>query len=122
MRISHIIIGIGILLFTACGEQNKAEKLVGSFMEENLVDASKLNNVDYNKIDSTKVITDSIVNVLRKTAENSPYYKRNIKYAPGKTGNKLIITRVSYNIGTQEYQDTYYLDADLTRVVAFKTN
>jgi hypothetical protein len=122
MRISHIIIGISILLFTACGEQNKAEKLVDSFMEENLIDASKLNDVDYKKIDSTKIITDSIVNILRKTAENIPHYKQNIKYTPGEIGNKLIITRVTYSIDTQKYQDTYYLDAELTRVVAFKNN
>ena len=49
-------------------------------------------------------------------------YKKGIKYADGNPTRKLFITRVKYYVDTLECSDTYYLNADLTHIVAFKEN
>ena len=119
----YIIIGIAApLLFASCGPQAEAEELVEQFMEQNMREGLKPSSVHFTDIDSTHAMTDSIVISLRQLARQAKRYQPNIKYAPDEPFRKLMITRVKYKIDDQECSDTYYLDMDLTRVVAFKEN
>lgn len=118
----YIVISIAPLLFAACGPQAEAEELVEQFMEQNLREGLSPSSVHFTDIDSTHAISDSVIVSLRQEARQSKRYRPDVKYAPDEPFKKLILTRVKYNIEEQECSDTYYLDMDLTRVIAFKEN
>lgn len=111
-----------MLLLASCGQQHDAEQLVKEFMKENMKDASLVSSVDFDKMDSTRLINDSIITRMRAMTNMSDRYKTDIKYHDVKTNKKLFILRARYNVNEEEWCDTYYLDADLTRVVALKAN
>ena len=118
----YIIIGFIPLLFTSCGPQAEAEELVEQFMEQNMRENLKPSSVHFTDIDSTRLINDSIIIGLRQEAKRAIRYKPGIKYAPDYPFKKLMVTRVKYKLKDEECSDTYYLDMELTRVVAFKEN
>ena len=120
-RLTYIIIGVALLL-ASCGRQQQAKSVVKDFMKENLANPSALDIDKFSPLDSTLRIGDSLVTVMRRAAEANQRYKRDISYAEGDTPKKLLMTRVSYKLGDETCQDTYYLDEALSRVVAFKTN
>lgn len=112
-----------MLLFASCGQQHNAESIVKEFMRQNLNDASQLNDIEFADIDSTKYINESMVKNIREAANRSPQYKHGIIYnATSVVGRQLIIARVHYKIGEKKFRDTYYLDENVTAVVAFKNN
>jgi len=125
MNVHHFIymmIGSAALLFASCGQQHKAESLVKDFMEQNLKDASALTKVEFNDIDSTRYINDSIVTVIRQNTKKSALqYKTDISYGKVPMDRMLIMARVNYCINNKEYSDTYYMDMELTNIVAFKS-
>ncbi|MBQ7420395.1 MAG: hypothetical protein IJV17_06650 [Prevotella sp.] len=118
----YILTSLPLLLFASCGPQAEAEQLVEQFMEQNMREDLKPSSVHFTDIDSTHAITDSIIISLRQTARQAKRYQPKIQYAPDEPFRKLIITRVRYDLGDEECSDTYYLDMELTRVVAFKEN
>ncbi len=119
----YIIIGIAApLLFTACGPQAEAEDLVEQFMEQNMREGLKPSSIHFTDIDSTHAMTDSIVINLRQLARQAKRYRPDLQYAPDQPFQKLMVTRVRYELDDQECSDTYYLDMALTRIVAFKEN
>jgi len=62
------------------------------------------------------------VTVMRQTAKSvATQYKSDIQYGSEPIGKSLITARVDYTVGGKSYTDTYYLDKELTRVVAFKS-
>ena len=119
MRKSYLITiaALALLLTTSCTEQQRAERVVASFLEEQLTDAEGLEIEKFYKIDSTRIITQ-----LSKQALNSGHYKQNSTLSSPRKEKKLIISRVDYKLKGKPYQDTYYLDADIEHVVAVKMN
>lgn len=111
-----------MLLLASCGQQHKAESVVEDFMNNNLKDASSLQIMEYGDLDSTRYLNDSIVNKLRSTAKNAPMYKPDIIFSEDNGHDKLIILRVKYKINDKNYHDTYYLNKELTAVIALKNN
>lgn len=111
-----------LLLATACGQQHDAESLVKDFMKENMRDYSGITNIDFGKIDSTRHLNDSVIDKIRKAANESPLYEKRIEYGTAEAGKKLMILRVHYKKDNREHSDTYYMDESLTHIVAFKTN
>ncbi len=118
----YIIIGISLLLFASCGPQQEAEDLVEQFMKQNMKEELDISGLHFMDIDSTRLVNDSVVISLRQQAKRASRYQGNIKYAPDQPFKQLITIRVKYYIEEKEYSDTYYLDMDLTRIVAFKEN
>ncbi len=110
------------MLLSACGQQHDAEVLVKDFMNENLKNPAALTNVDFAKLDSTARLNDSIINVLRALAGQSGRYRDGIRYSDKKQEKPLKILRVQYKIDTTECSDTYYLNRDITEVIAVKVN
>ncbi len=117
-----IIMCVTILLFASCGPQYDAEDLVENFMEQNMREEMKPSAIRFTDIDSTTFVNDSVIISLRHQARRAQRYRPDVKYAPDQPFKKLIVTRVTYRVEDQEYNDTYYLDMDLTRVVAYKEN
>ncbi|OYP46408.1 hypothetical protein CIK96_06030 [Prevotella sp. P4-98] len=112
-----------VLLLTSCGQQHEAEALVEDFMDKNMKDEVSINARRFTDIDSTFLLTNDVIQKMRnKAANGGQRYKKGIKYADGNPTRKLFITRVKYYVDTLECSDTYYLNADLTHIVAFKEN
>ena len=112
-----------VLLLTSCGQQHEAEALVEDFMDKNMKDEVSINARRFTDIDSTFLLTNDVIQKMRnKAADGGQRYKNGIKYADGNPTRKLSITRVKYYVDTLECSDTYYLNADLTHIVAFKEN
>ncbi|MBM6662244.1 hypothetical protein [Marseilla massiliensis] len=122
MKIRHILLSSAMLLLASCGQQHKAESVVEDFMENNLKDASALQIVEYSDIDSTRYLNDSIINKLRNTAKNSSMYAGRTEFAQRNKDEKLIIIRVRYKINGQDFHDTFYLNKEMTGVIALKNN
>ena len=122
MKRLYIIIGIGLLLFASCGQQHQAKVLIQEFVDQHAVEPSSYSSISIVKFDSTKVLNDSIITAMRANAAATQRYQKSIKYAKGAIGQKLYVARITYSINGVEYSDTYYLDDQLTRVVAFKIN
>jgi len=111
-----------VVMFSSCGQQHDAEVLVEDFMNENLKNPTALTNVDFAKLDSTARLNDSIINVIRSLAGQSGRYRDGIRYSDKKQEKPLKILRVQYKIDTTECSDTYYLNRDITEVIAVKVN
>jgi len=112
-----------VLLLTACGQQHQAKVVVQEFVDQNVTEPSARSSIKMLKFDSTKVLNDSIIALMRTNADTiERYVQKPIKYAPGGVGRMLYVARISYTIYGQEYSETHYLDEQLSRVVAFKTN
>ena len=62
------------------------------------------------------------VSAQTANADTIKRYVKPVKYAEGPFGGKLYVARITYTIDGVEYSDTYYLDDQLSRVVAFKSN
>lgn len=109
------------VLLSGC-DQWKAERLVSSFLKENLKEEYDFSK-KYNDLDSTFNITDSVVNVMRKMAGKNEKFKNPIHYEEGPTTRPLMIERVKMKENdTTTFTMTFYLDKELKRVVAFKEN
>ena len=122
-RSLYIIIGVTlVLLSVACGQQHQAKQVIQAFVDQYAVDPSSRSAVSIAKFDSTFVLSDSAIYRMRANADTIKRYQKAIRYAEGAVSRKLFIARVTYTIDTTEYSDTYYLDDQLTHVVAFKTN
>lgn len=118
----YIIMCSVVLLLASCGQQHNAESTVKDFMEQNLKEPSSLDDINFNDIDSTRYLNDSVVTVMRQTAKSvATQYKSDIRYGSEPIGKSLITARIDYTVGGKSYTDTYYLDKELTRVVAFKS-
>lgn len=111
-----------MLLLASCGQQYDAEQIVKEFMKENMKEGVMTSSPDFDRMDSTKLINNSIIMRIRNFADGSDRYKAGIKYKEGGNGKKLFILRARYRVGNDDFCDTYYLNDSLTRVVAFKAN
>lgn len=111
---------VAALLLCACGKQYKAEDTVKAFLDINLKSGNYY--VSFTKIDSTKLISDSIVNVMRTIAAKNTAFKPNIKYGAEPPQASYIFTKASIIIGNDTMKHTFYLTPELSNVVAFKNN
>ena len=115
---------IFVLLFAACGQQHDAEVLIKEFMNANLKSPTALSAIEFHKMDSTSRIGDSVIANIRKFTESANgQYRTGIAYpAGGNDGKKIKLVRVEYKLDGKAYSDTYYLNNDVTRIIAVKTN
>lgn len=121
--ILYIIIGIAVLLPIACGQQYQAKSVIQDFVEQFASDYSAHSSITIVKLDSTRVLSDSVIEKMRNNADTIQRYNtKQIKYANGPKGEKLFVARIKYTIHGAEFSDTYYLDDQLTHVIAFKSN
>ena len=101
------------MLFASCGQRQQAKSVVKDFME-----TYKQGDVDYlefSDIDSTKVLSDSIINALQQQAgKNVTFQKR--------TSAMLLLIRAKYLLDEDTCSTTFYLDPSTMGVVACKDN
>ena len=119
MKRIYIIIGITLLLFVSCGRQQTAKSIVKDFMEAHVEDYSKVSYLEFRDIDSTRNISDSLIQVLH--GRTPAHFSKNISYQQ-RGGKTLWLIRTRYLMDEDTCSATFYLDKDMTGVVAFKEN
>jgi len=112
--ISYIIIGVALLLFVSCGQQQQAKSVVKDFMEEQL-HRTDVSYLDFSSVDSTHTFTDSMIASLRQRASKDIHYQE-------RKGRSLLHIRAKYIQGKDTCSTTFYLDSQADGVVAFKEN
>lgn len=108
------------LMLTACGNQHKTETVVNDFLAENMKQTDY--KIEFSNIDSTALVSDSAIIRMRKASLVNNIYKQPLKYIDAKSNDKYIYTQARIYIGNDTISQTFYLDMQMTGVVAFKKN
>ena len=116
-RANNIIGILAILLLTACGQQYQAKNLVKDFVKVHATE--ELNITDFSDLDSTKVISDSLLQDMRQRALKDPLFK-DVDLGSIPLSTTLLYIRMRYQKDTTELSKTFYFDKDLSAIVAFK--
>ena len=113
-RLKSLIYIIGVLLLlTACGQQQRAKSVVKDFMET--YQQGDVDYLEFSDVDSTKMLSDSLVNVLQQQAgKKVTFQKRN--------STTLLLIRAKYLLDDDTCSTTFYLDPSTMGVVACKQN
>ena len=119
MKHIYIIIGVALLLFVSCGRQQTAKSIVKDFMEAHVEDYSKVSYLEFYDIDSTRNISDSLIQLLH--GRTPAHFSKNISYQQ-RGGKTLWLIRTRYLMDEDTCSATFYLDKEMTGVVAFKEN
>lgn len=119
MKRIYIIIGIGVLLLASCGRRQEAKSIIKDFMKANVEDYSKVSYLEFYDIDSTRNISDSLIQVMH--GRTPAHFSRNISYQQ-RVGKTLWHIRTRYLMDKDTCSATFYIDKELTGVVAFKEN
>lgn len=107
-----------ILLVTSCGKQASAEDIVNDFIETNALHPEKIVQREFQRLDSTKFINDSVVMVMQ--LNGCELYKADIDYKVKTSGRMLYFLRLKYVYEGDTLRNTFYLDEQLENVVSFK--
>ena len=113
-----IICGISVLLlFASCGQQYHAEKTVETFVETNIEQPNIITDFDFADLGTTRHINDSLICIMRQRGAH--LFKKDITYGQLPKG-ELFYLRMRYVHKGDTLQNTFYLNQELTEVVAFK--
>ena len=125
----HYILGVMVLLLlVSCGQQYKAKQIVKDYIKEHATE--EIDIISFSNLDSTKVISDSLIQAMQENAKRDPLFKEvtlpvlsngevsvNPEDKPYKT---LLYIRMHYREDSLDLSRTFYFDHDLTRIIAFK--
>lgn len=119
--IKTAIVALAVAMaFTSCNrEKSRAQSLVKDFLKENLVE-NDFKVMDFSKLDSTKVVSDSLFQLMREKGEKNSHFKQPLAFPDGPRTTKMYFIRVKYRIEKDTILQTFYLDDELSRVVSFK--
>lgn len=109
-----------VILMCACGKQHKAEETVKAFLDNNLKTTEY--SVNFTKIDSTRLVSDSLIHVMRTNAAKNKSFKSGIVYTANPPQRIYMFTKAKIYIGKDTLQHTFYLNPELTKVVSFKNS
>ena len=106
------IIGV-LLLLTACSQQQRAKSVVKDFMQT--YQKGDVDYLEFSDLDSTKVLTDSLINVMQQQAGKDVAFQK-------RTSSTLLLIRAKYLLDDDTCSTTFYLDPSTMGVVACKQN
>ena len=131
MKNKHVFLflaaGFLALASVGCGKRHSAKKLVENFIDEHAQQPS-VSITDVGKLDSTDRVDNSTINALQADVKNGGLYKPDTKFRQRPANTKtLLMIRVTLETKDEKgekkpYKQTFYLDPELTSVVAVKTN
>ncbi|MBR5690274.1 MAG: hypothetical protein IKX17_07505 [Prevotella sp.] len=108
------------MAFTSCNrEKSRAQSLVKDFLKENLVE-NDFKVMDFSRLDSTKVVSDSLFQLMREKGEKNSHFKQPLAFPDGPKTTKMYFIRVKYRVYQDTILQTFYFDDELSRVVSFK--
>ncbi len=106
-----------MLLSVSCGRQHDAEQTVKAFVETNMQDGVQISDRDFADLGTTRHISDSLIELMRQ--RGADLFKQGIAYSEAPDG-ELYYLRMRYVHDKDTLQNTFYLNQELTEVVAFK--
>ena len=106
-----------MLLSVSCGRQHAAEQTVKAFVEENMNDGIEISHRDFADLGTTRLVSDSLIQLMRH--RGADLFKPGISYPKAPEG-ELYYLRMRYVHEGDTLQNTFYLNQELTEVVAFK--
>ena len=101
------------LLLAACGQQQRAKSVVKDFMAT--YQKGDVSYLDFSDVDSTKVLTDSLIRVMQQQAGKDVTFQK-------RTSTTLLLIRAKYLLDDDTCSTTFYLDPSTMGVVACKQN
>ena len=107
-----------MLLTVSCGKQYHAEKAVKAFVEANAKNPETMTKRDFADVGTTRHISDSLISVMRQ--RGAELFKKDISYPEIAPEGDLYYLRMKYIHDGDTLQNTFYLNQELTEVVAFK--
>ena len=113
------MMAVVLLLFVAGGRQQRAKSLVKDFMEANMSDYDKVSFVDFSSVDSTRVVSDSLIAAMQQ--QSPSHFRKDVHYQ-SRNGRALMFIRAKYRMDEDTLSATFYIDKEMTGVVAFKEN
>ncbi len=114
----HIILGIwALLLLASCGQRYEAKQLVKAFVKEHATEEIDISS--FSDLDSTKVISDSLLQEMRQRAQKDTLFK-DVSFTTERTSPTLLFIRMRYGADSLNQSRTFYFDKDLTSIIAFK--
>ena len=117
MRARNIIIGGLVLLLASCGQRYEAKQLVKAFVKEHATEEIDISS--FSDLDSTKVISDSLLQEMRQRALKDTLFK-NVELGSIPLSTTLLYIRMRYGEDSLNQSRTFYFDKDLTGIIAFK--
>ncbi len=119
-----LFLTLSLLLFSGCGRQHQSKVLIRNFLNENLV-YGDISDDSYGKLDSTSLVTKSRIEKMHEVTRQLPEFHPHIQY--GVPTSTLMFVTVGYKITRNDgkvskYRQTFYMDKNLTEIVAFKNN
>ena len=113
---------VAVMAFSSCDkEKSAAKELVNEFLKENLVSEDYKVLYCYD-LSTTKFVTDSMSQEMRAKMASNKRFKSDMLSAEGPASKNLHFIRVKYRVDKDTVYQTFYLDEQQTRVVAFKEN
>ena len=113
MKHVYIIIGVALLLFASCTQQQQAKSVAKDFVETHISDDADY--LEFSDLDSTRAISDSLVRVLRQRGPKGANYVE-------RTSRTLYLLRAKYLHDDDTCSTTFYMNPDMAGVVAVKNN
>ena len=117
---AYIIIGVlAVLLLASCGQRYEAKGIVKDFVKEHATE--EIDITSFSDLDSTKVISDSLLQVMRQRAQKDTLFK-DVQLGSIPLSTTLLYIRMRFQLpgDTLEQSRTFYFDRDLTSIIAFK--
>lgn len=110
-------LGFLVLTLTSCGEAHRAKGHVEQFMKGPM-SLEQADRIAWSDLDSTHHLTDSMLQVMRRTAEQTQLVKPGTAYQPRTA--KLRMLTLKYAVGKDTLMATFYLDDQLAGIVGVK--
>ena len=89
MKVAIAALLVAVMAFSSCNkEKTTSQKLVKEFLKENLV-SEDFKVMDYSDLSSTKLVTDSMCQMMRAKMANNELFKSDMRYAKGPKPNKM---------------------------------
>ena len=114
---AYIIIGVAMLLLASCGQQYAAKQKVKAFVKEHATE--QIDITSFSDLDSTRVISDSLLKAMRKNALADPLFK-DVRLGDIPKSSTLMYIRMRYGDDSLFQSKTFYFDRDLKEIIAFK--
>jgi len=121
MKTRHLIaVLVAVLTLAACGNRHRAASVVDDFLKENLT------NDDYKMevvaMDKAAKVNAATLKALQGEAAGDPAFKKSIQWGTPATQDNYYYMRARIIHEQDTMVKTFYLDDQLTTVVAFKQN
>ncbi len=114
---AYILLGVVMLLLASCGQQYAAKQKVKNFVKEHATE--EIDITSFSDLDSTRVISDSLLQVMRKNALSDPLFK-DVRLGDVPKSSTLLYIRMRYGEDSLMQSKTFYFDRDLNEIIAIK--